>query len=390
MILTIRKSFKYRIYPTKAQKTNLENQFSMCRHLYNRSLAERIEAWEKEQKSITYNHQQNSLPELKKEKPWYKGVHSQVLQDVLKRLDKGYQAFFRRVKSGEKPGHPKFKKRGQWNSITYPQYSKRPDDRIVVPKIGTVKLVYHREILEDAKIKTMTIIKEAGKWFACFSVELPLNIEPKQDLLDPIGIDLGLIDFLYASDGSHIPVPKHLRKKEKQLQRLQQRLSKAKKRSREYYKILKALQKCHYRVKCQRNDFLHKTANGLLTKSDSIVHEDLKISNMLRRPKPKQDEDGKYLPNNATAKAGLNKSIADAGWGRFLDILKYKTSQFGKNLVAVPPHYTSQQCSSCGEIVEKSLSARTHLCSCGFVANRDLNAALNILRIGLDTLAVSA
>ena len=390
MIITTRKSFKYRIYPTKAQKTNLENQFSMCRHLYNRSLAERIEAWEKEQKSITYNHQQNNLPEFKKERPWYKGVHSQVLQDVLRRLDKGYQAFFRRVKQGEKPGHPKFKKRGQWDSITYPQYSKSPTNKITVPKIGTITLVCHRELPEDAKIKTLTIIKEAGKWFACFSVELPFIVEPKQDLLDPIGIDLGLIDFLYSSDGFHVPVPKHLRKKEKQLQRLQRRLSKAKKRSKQYYNILKALQKCHYRIKCQRNDFLHKTANELLTKSDSIFHEDLIIPNMIRRPKIKQDESGTYLPNGASAKAGLNKSIADAGWGRFLDILKYKSCFFGKDLVAVPPHYTSQKCSSCGEIVKKSLSVRTHRCSCGFVANRDHNAALNILRIGLDTLAVTA
>jgi len=390
MIIQARKSFKYRIYPTKAQVTNLENQFSMCRHLYNWNLAERIEVYEKEGETISYNQQQNKLPELKKERPWYKSVHSQVLQDVLKRLDKAYQNFFRRVKRGETPGFPKFKKRGQWDSITYSQYSKRPNDKIVVPKIGTIKLVYHRELPEDAKIKTMTIIKEAGKWFACFSVELPFIVEPKQDLLDPIGIDLGLIDFLYASDGSHVPVPKHLRKKEKQLQRLQRRLLKAKKRSKQYYKILKALQKCHYRVKCQRNDFLHKTANKLLTKSDTIVHEDLKISNMIRRPKAKQDDDGKFLPNGASAKAGLNKSIADAGWGRFLDILKYKSSQLGKNLVAVPPHYTSQKCSSCGEIVKKSLSTRTHCCSCGFVANRDLNAALNILRIGLNTLVADA
>ena len=126
MEITVRKSYKYRIYPTKSQVTNIENQFSMCRYLYNWNLAERIEIYAKEKETVSYNQQQNNLPSLKKEKPWFKSVYSQTLQDVLKRLDKGYKAFFRRMKKGENPGFPKFKKRGQWNSITYPQYSKIP------------------------------------------------------------------------------------------------------------------------------------------------------------------------------------------------------------------------------------------------------------------------
>ncbi|GBC60408.1 transposase [Desulfonema ishimotonii] len=386
MDFVIRRSYKYRIYPAKAQISNLENQFSMCRHLYNRSLAERTDAYEKDGTTISYNQQQNSLPELKKKRPWYKGVYSQVLQDVLRRLDKAYQAFFRRVRTGGKPGFPKFRKRGQWNSITYPQYRKRPDPVITVPKIGRVRLVCHRELPDNARVKTLTITREAGKWFACFPAELPFTAEPEQDLTDPLGIDLGLIDFFYASDGSHVPVPKHLRKKEKQLRRLQRRLAKAEKRSEKYYKILKAVRKCHYRIKCRRSDFLHKTASDLLKKSGLIFYEDLRIANMIRRPRPKQDEDGKYLPNNASAKAGLNKSLADAGWGRFIEILKYKSRRLGKKTLAVPPQYTSQKCSACGEIVKKSLSVRTHRCACGFVVNRDLNAALNILRIGMDTL----
>ncbi|GBC60210.1 transposase [Desulfonema ishimotonii] len=388
MDFVIRRAYKYRVYPTKAQISNLENQFSMCRHLYNRSLAERIDAYKKDGTTITYDQQQNSLPELKKGRPWYKGVYSQVLQDVLRRLDKGYQAFFRRAGAGGKPGFPKFRKRGQWNSITYPQYRKRPDPVITVPKIGKVRLVYHREFPEDATVKMLTITREAGKWFACFPAELPFIAEPEQNLPDPLGTDLGLIDFFHASDGSHVPVPKLLRKKEKQLGRLQRRLAKAKKRSEKYHRLLKAVRKCHYRIKCRRSDFLHKTANDLLKKSGLIFYEDLRISDMIRRPRPKQDGDGKYLPNNASAKAGLNKSLADAGWGKFPDILKYKSPYLGKKTLAVPPRYTSQVCSSCGEIVKKSLSARTHRYACGFVANRDLNAALNILRIGMDTLRV--
>ncbi|MCP4339471.1 MAG: transposase, partial [Desulfobulbaceae bacterium] len=276
--------------------------------------------------------------------------------------------------------------RGQWNSITYPQYSKPLGSIIQIPKVGMVKMVYHRTVSTSAKIKTLTITKEGGKWFACFSFEYSLEIEPKQDLLPSIGIDLGLKDFIYTSDGVSVPVPKYLRAKEKQLKRLQRRLSKATKRSKKYYKILLAIQKCHYRIRCRRSDFLHKTANNLFATCDALFHEDLKIKNMIRKPKPKQDEDGTYIPNGASAKAGLNKSIADAGWGQFLCLLKYKAVETGKTLLAVPPHYTSQICSACGNMVKKSLSVRTHRCGCGFVANRDHNAALNILRIGMDTL----
>jgi len=389
--LLTKKSFKYRIYPTKSQVSTLENQFSMCRHLYNWNLAERIDAYEEDETTISYNQQQNKLPALKEERPWFKSIHSQVLQDVLRRLDKGYKSFFRRVKNGETPGFPKFKKRGQWNSITYPQYQKRPTNScIAVSKVGNIEIVYHRDIPEEANIKTLTITKEAGKWFACFSVESPVATELKQDQLPPVGIDMGLIDFFYASDGSQVSIPKYLRKKEKQLQRLQRRLSKAKKGTKRYRKILRALQKCHYRVKCQRNDFLHKKANELLNKSNTIFHEKLVVQNMIRRPKPKQDEEtGKYLSNGASTKAGLNKSIADAGWSRFFEFLRYKAERLCKQVVSVPPHYTSQVCSSCGVIVKKSLSTRTHRCECGFVANRDHNAAINILRIGMDTLQAS-
>jgi putative transposase len=412
----------------------------MCRHLYNHALGERKNTYELTGETVNYYDQKKQLPIMKIDRPWYKGVHSQVLQDVLKRLDNGYKAFFRRVKEGtEAPGFPKFKKRGQWDSITYPQYQKFPSDLVVVSKVGTIKTVYHREIPETAKIKTLTISKEGCKWFACFSVELPLDIEPKQGLQPPIGIDLGLNDFLYDSDGFHVAAPRYLRKSLAKLARLQRRFSAAKKRSPKWYKLLKTIQKCHYKIRCQRNDFLHKLVNSLLEKSDVVVHENLNIKGMSRRPKPVAGDDGTFLPNGASAKGGLNKSINDAGWYQFLLFLNYKaiecpsineifslsyrrteiltagislifrglkfpsnneisenshlwmdTIEQGKQVIAVPAHYTSQKCSSCGQIVKKSLSVRTHKCSCGFVANRDHNAALNILALGLKSLAAAA
>ncbi|MBF0551192.1 MAG: transposase [Deltaproteobacteria bacterium] len=382
------KSYKYRLYPTKSQISTLENQFSMCRHLYNWCLKDRMDVYESEKKSLSYEDQANKLPALKKERPWFKNVYSQVLQDVLKRLDKGFKAFFRRAKAGETPGFPKFKKRGQWNSITYPQHFARPSNKVInVPKVGEIKICYHREIPAEANIKTLAVTKEGGKWFACFSVELPFNVEFKQDLLPSIGIDLGLIDFLYASDGSHVPAPKYYGHNLTRLRRLQRRFAKAEKRSKKWYNLLAAIQKVYYRIRCLKHDFLHKTANSLLAKADAIFHEDLDIRRMIRRPKTKQGQDGEYLPNGAGAKSGLNKSIADAAWGRFLNILGYKAAEQNKKVLAVPPHHTSQICPECGEIVKKSLSVRTHRCPCGFVTNRDFAASLNILRVGLDTLA---
>jgi putative transposase len=246
MKLEFTKTYKYRIYPTKYQITALENTFSMCRHLYNWSLDERIKAYQTEHKSITYTEQQNKLPILKEQRPWFKSVYSQVLQDVLRRLDKAFQSFFRRVKQNDTPGFPKFKKRGEWDSITYPQHTEIPSNQITVPKIGNIKLVYHREIPQDAKVKTLSILKEGGKWFACFSVEVILDIEPKQDL-SPLAIDMGLIDFLYASDGSHIQAPKYYRKLQSKLARLQRRFANTEKHTAKWYKILKAIQKVYYK-----------------------------------------------------------------------------------------------------------------------------------------------
>ena len=391
MVLAVKKTFKYRIYPTKAQASRLQNTFSMCRHLYNWSLKERQEAWETDRRRVTYYDQANLLPGLKKDRPWFKSVHSQVLQDVLRRLDKAYKSFFRRVAAGEKPGFPKFKKRGRWTSITYPQYSQAPAEIIQVPKVGEIRLVLHRQVPEQARIKTLTLSREGGRWFACFSCELELDVELKQDHDYSLGIDLGLIDLFYASDGSHVPAPRHLKVKEKQLQRLQRRRSRTKKGSNEWRRLGQAISKCHHRIACRRSDFLHKAANDLLAKADFIAHEDLRIKTMCRRPAPMPAEvPGDFLPNGAGRQARLNKSIMDASWGHFLDILQYKALEQGKQVVAVNPMYTSQACSQCGQIIKKSLSTRTHRCDCGLVLPRDHNAAINILRVGLHALAAKA
>lgn len=388
--MIISRVYKYRAYPSKAQVSALENQFSMCRHLYNRLLGERIDAYSTEKKSIGYYVQKRGLVDFKKERPWYKGVHSQVLQDVVQRLDRAYQNFFRRVEAGDVPGFPKFKKRGQWTSICYPQYSESPTNLVRVPKIGIVKVKVHRAMLDGAKVKRLTIEKDGDKWFFCFSFETCLEAEPKQGL-SAVGIDMGVVDLFYDSDGNSVQAPRFYRKLRKKLSRLQARLAKTEKRSVAWYKFLRAIQKVYYKIKCLRLDFIHNAVNDLLAKHDVIVMEDLRIKNMTRRPKPVQDEAGNYIPNGACRKAGLNTSILDACWGIFRSILEYKARDKGKTVVLVPAAYTSQTCPECGAVVKKALSNRTHLCgSCGYTTHRDHAAAQVILRIGLDTLAAQA
>jgi putative transposase len=378
-------TYKYRIYPLASQITKIKNIFSMCRHLYNWNLSERVGSYEKEKRTVTYLQQQNALPALKKERPWFKDIYSQVLQAVLQRLDKAYQRFFR-----QKKGFPKYKKRGQWNSITYPQFNDKPiDGYINVPKLGKIKLVYHRSIPEEANVKTLTIVYEGGKWFACFSLELPDRVEPKLKQTQVVGVDLGLNSFIFTSDGVSTLAPRYLRSASEKIQRLQRKLSTLEKKTTKYYKVLKALSKTHYRLKCKRQSFFYEQAHDLFEKNEIVVLEDLDIENMTKRPDPILEE-GKYLPNGANRKAGLNAAIYDAGWGLFVRILKNTAVKLGKQVVMVPPEYTTQECSQCGELVKKKLSTRTHSCPhCGYLANRDYNAAKNILRLGLESLGLT-
>jgi len=391
------KTYKYRLYPTKSQITKLENTFSICRALYNYALEHRISSYNRG-KSVNYYEQSASLPEIKKDFPWYKSVNAVVLQNVLKRLDTAYQNFFRRmkndkVKSTEK-GFPKFKKRGQWNSILYSDKNKikYPTDKLIVPSIGDVKIILHRPI--NGVIKNMSIIKEANNWYVSFSVELSNNAttELNVDTSKVVGIDVGLIDYYYDSNGNSLKAPRLLRLAEKNIKRLQRKLKKCVKRSKEFYNVLKALKTSHVKVKYKRLDFLYKTAYGLFSSNDLVVREDLKLTNLIKKPKPKLSEDGKtYLPNNASSKAGMNKSFSDASFGRFFSILDEVAIKLGKMVIKVNPSYTSQDCSDCGNRIKKSLSTRTHVCNeCGLVLNRDHNASLNILRLGLQSLGINS
>jgi transposase len=312
------KAYKYRLYPHKKQAEQLQWVVDHCRELYNSALQERRDAYEMmvkrhpnyydettrklltQEHALTYNQQATQLPEVKAIRPEYNEIHSQVLQDVLRRVDKAYKAFFRRIK---------------------------------------------------------------------------------------VGIDLGLVHFATLSDESTIENPRHLRQAENKLKKLQEALARKKRGSKRRRKAAQHVGKTHRHIRNQRKDFHHKEARKLVTRYQTTVFEKLQPANMSKRPKPKQDEaTGQYLPNGASAKAGLNKSILDAGWSMFQQIVESKAACAGSRVLLVSPKYTSQICSGCGALVSKTLEERWHECSCGCSLDRDHNAALNILRLGLQAL----
>ncbi len=323
------------------------------------------------------------MPDLNAGCPEFAVVHSQVLQDVLKRLDKAFDAFFRRVKAEETPGYPRFQGRGRYHSFTYPQYGNGAaldGGVLVLAKVGRVRIRLHRPV--EGAPKTVTIRREADGWYACLSCE-HVPTRPLPPTCRETGIDVGLKVFLVTAQGLVVENPRHFRTSERRLAKADKAVARCQQGSNRRKKAVARRAKAHQRVKRQRVDFQHKVALQLVRDNDVIYLEDLQVANLRRRPTPKPDGNGGFLPNGATRKAGLNKSISDAGWANFRRILDYKAACAGKRVEAIPPAYTSQDCSGCGESVAKSLSVRPHVCpSCGLVMDRDENAAVNILRAG--------
>jgi putative transposase len=246
-------------------------------------------------------------------------------------------------------------------------------------KIGTVKVHLHRNMA--GTIKTLTIKREGEHFYAVFTCEIGKS-KPLPVSYEDVGIDLGVTHFGALSNGEFIDSPRYYRKAEKKLAKAQQSLSRKKRRSHRRNKAAQRVAKAHRKIRNQRQDFLHKESRKLVNRYQIIAFEDLQTTNLVKRPKPKQDEaTGQYLPNGAAAKAGLNKSIVDAGWSQFVQLCTYKAAWAGRTLVLVNPKYTSQICSGCGAVVKKDLNERWHSCSCGCELDRDINAAINILKL---------
>ena len=372
---TLVKTFKYRLQPSKSQRTKLLQTLELCRWVYNETLATRKNSWEQEKKSLSLYETNKLLTGWKQEHPELKGVFSQVLQNVQERVDLAFKAFFRRVKAGEKAGYPRFRGYGWYDSFTFKQFGfelldtgtarQRKCNGLYLSKIGTVKIILHRPM--EGRIKTLTIQRDAvGNWYACFACEVEAKPLPFSELA--VGIDMGLECFAKLSPGDGIDNPRFFRRDERELAKAQRKLSKAEKGTPERTKRRKAVQHIHQRIANRRRDFAHQKSRELVNTFGFLAFEDLRINNMLRNHR-------------------LAKSISDAAWDQLITYTTYKAENAGRVVVLVEPRDTSKKCSDCGRMIAKSLDVRVHACpECGLIMDRDQNAAINILRLGLESL----
>jgi putative transposase len=364
----VRKAFKYRLYPTAVQERAMAEMLDTHRHLYNRALAERKTAWEERQESISYGQQSAHLKDERTTNAYLARTNFSSCQATLRRLDRAFQAFFRRIKADEQPGYPRFKGQGRFNTVEFPAYGdgcKLEVALVYLQHIGHVKIKLHRPV--EGTVKTTSFKREANGWHMIFSCELPdAGVAPSP--LPATGIDLGLKVFLVTADGHEIAPPRYYRKAQAALRRSQRAVARKQKGSNRRKKAVQRLARQYLHIANQRRNFHHQVARQLISQYGMIAHEALNIQGI--------------------ARSRLAKSTHDMGWGQFLGILHSKAEGAGVRVIAVPPKDTTQQCSACGALPEtpeqrKRLGDRVHRCpSCGYVADRDLNAAQNILRLG--------
>src|SRR5256885_2502455 len=364
------KMFQYRIYPTKKQVQKLNETLNECRWLYNHFLEKRKSTYEQEGQSLSCYNQIDTLGLLKQERPPLKQVHSQVLQNVAVRVDLAFKSFFRRRIAGEKPGYPRFRGRDRYDSFTFPQsgFSITHDGRVVLSKIGSVKMVYHRPI--KGKLKTCTIRRSStGKWYVSFSSECePERLEPTPT---QVGIDVGLKTFATLSNEEEIANPRFFRQEEQALAKVQCKHSKLAKGTPERRKHRRVVARVHERIAFRRDNFTHQESRQIADRFGVICIEDLHVNRMVH--------------NHCLA-----KSIHDAAWSEFFSKLSYKAEEAGRRYVAVNPAYTSQDCSRCHHRQAMPLSERVYHCPCCLLSiDRDLNASLNIRAVGLHSLGLS-
>jgi putative transposase len=373
-------ALRFRLYPNYGQEAKMLRALEASRRLWNDALAHRKARWENERKSTSYNLQQWILTEVRHTDPLISGaLHSQSAQDVLRRLDLAFQAFFER-----RARYPKFKKCSSAGSFTYPQCyngSVKLDavrKRAYLSKVGNVRVVLHRPLPNDARLKTCTVTREQdGKWFVSLVFEqvVPLqNIDARSVALPKtsVGVDLGLLSLITTSDDEKVAHPHFLRKAEKRLKHLQHTLSSKKKGSKNHFKARHRVSSYHARVRRQRLDFNHKLSTRLVREHNFVAFEDLKIRNMIRNHR-------------------LAKSISDAAWGQLVKLTEYKARNAGSRVVLVPATYSTQECHHCGTVNKTDLSVREFVCiKCSRLLQRDSNAARVVLKRGLAIAGLAA
>lgn len=357
-------TYKYRLLPTKRQYAALSAICEAQRQLYNAALAERIDCYRKTGKTLTYIGQAMELRECRAALPEMAALPANLQRGTLRRLDAAFQGFFSRVKRGDRPGFPRFKGKHFFHSFEFAEFSGITFDgkRLRFRGLsGGLRVHMHRP-LTDGKICTAKIGRDSKGWFVCFIVRVE-NVE-KVVVGSAVGADLGLKNLAHLSDGTIIPNPRVAKRAEREIRRKQRALSRCKLGSKRRRKVLAQLSAAGRHIVNSRRTYLHQASAQMVRTYDLIAIEDLNVKGL--------------------ARSMLAKSIHDASWSTFIDMIAYKAERAGKYLIKVDARHTTQACSSCGAIVPKTLAVRTHDCPhCGLLMDRDENAAHNVLRKGV-------
>jgi putative transposase len=385
----MRRSYAFRLRPSGRQHTALAACVEAHRELYNAALQERRDAWSHSKSRISYGDQSAQLTEIRAVRPDQSVWSFSSQQGTLRRLNRAFAGFFRRVKAGHRAGYPRFKGQARFDSVLWPKDGDGarwlPEQRrVYLQGIGRVKVHLHRPVM--GRVKTIQIKCRGRRWMLVLSCDdVPTNPLPATG--QQAGIDVGIVSFATTSDGEHVDNPRWGRAGAKRLAAAQQRLQRAKPRSRNRVRRRETVAARHRKIANQRKDFHHKQARYVVGRYDLLVVENLAIANMLRRaePVPDPDHSGQYLPNGAAAKRGLSRGISDAGWGRFVSILRAKAEDAGRIWIEVDPRHTSDRCENCGHAApENRATQAVFACQrCGHHAQADEHAARNILRAGL-------
>ncbi len=361
----MRRAYKFRLYPNGDQCRELSNMLETHRRLYNACLWQRKAAFTDDGVRVTYGFQSGWFKNQRYINAWFARVNFSSAQATMRRLDRAFQAFFRRLRRGQTPGYPRFKANGRFDSVEFPAYGDGikllPGGKLRVQHVGRVKVKQHRAIV--GTIKTVQLKHEAEHWYAIFSCDLgPVVVSPSTN--PPVGIDLGLEHFLTTSDGTHEPNPRYLKFALPVLRRQARAVSRKQLGGKNRRKAVRKLRRIYAHVRNLRYDHRHKVALGLCRRYGLIAVERLNVTGMLRNRR-------------------VSRAIADAAWSGFLATLRDKAESAGVEVVEVDARGTSQVCSNCGQVVEKALSQRIHACECGCTLHRDVNAARNILGVAL-------
>lgn len=375
------RTFRYRLYPTQRQQAALGEMLADHCDLYNAALQERRDAYRTRKLTVRYGEQSAQLKAIRADDPQHARWSFTSQQQTLRRLDRAFKAFFARIKRGDTPGYPRFRSKRRFDTATFIDGDGgtwlEDQARVRMQGIGHVKVKLHRPV--RGTVKQFSVTRQGKRWFVnVICVDIPQQVRPRTGAI--VGLDRGITHLVADSDGGFVANPRHLQQSADRLSTAQQSLARKERGSNRRRKAAQRVARLHRKVADSRRDYLHKVSRRLVDTYDMIVLEDLRITNMTRSARGTIESPGR----NVAAKAGLNRSINDAGWGVVQDMLEYKAEEAGVEVVLVNPRNTSRTCHQCGHAAAENRKREAFLCGkCGHSAHADTNAARNILRLGL-------